>query len=88
MIVHRRLTQLAASRNLYAAEVDQNIVVNTDRQSSQFQIDRKADLEEMGDWLRAAGVGTPAIALGTGRFGQATPMGAIRDRCRVPVQRR
>jgi len=56
VIVHRRLTQLAASRNLSLADLDQNLVVNTDRQSSQFKIDRRADLEEMGDWLRAAGV--------------------------------
>jgi hypothetical protein len=56
VIVHRRLMQLAASRGLSLAEVDKNIVVNTEQQTSRFKIDRAEDLDEMGDWLRAAGV--------------------------------
>ena len=55
-IVHRRLMQLAASRDLSAADVDRNIVVNTEKQSDRFKIDRPGDVEEMGDWLRMMGV--------------------------------
>ena len=55
-IVHRRLMQLAASRGIGSVELDRNIVVNTERQSARFKIDRPGDVEEMGDWLRAAGV--------------------------------
>ena len=56
VIVHRRLMQLAAARGLSPQDVDRNIVVNTEQQSARFKIDRPADLEEMGDWLKAAGV--------------------------------
>lgn len=55
-IVHRRLMQLAASRDLTAGDVDRNIVVNTEKQSDRFKIDRPGDVEEMGDWLKMMGV--------------------------------
>lgn len=52
VIVHRRLSQLAAARGLTSYEVDRSIVVNTEQQSSRFKIDRQSDLDEMADWLK------------------------------------
>lgn len=55
-LVKRRLTQLAAGRNLSLEEVNQFIHVNTVKQSSSFHIDSQKELEEMAQWLRAAQV--------------------------------
>lgn len=53
-LVKRRLTQLAAGRNLTLNEVDPYILVNTVKQSSSFHIDSQRELEEMAQWLRIA----------------------------------
>lgn len=55
VIVHRRLTQLGRAHNLEAYDLDRNILVNTDKQSATFKIDRAKDLDEMAEWLRAGG---------------------------------
>jgi hypothetical protein len=51
-IVHRRLMQLASAKGLAMLDVDRHLVVNTEKQSSTFKIDRPKDLEEMGEWLK------------------------------------
>jgi KaiC/GvpD/RAD55 family RecA-like ATPase len=55
-LVKRRLTQLAAGRNLTLESVNPYILVNTVKQSSSFHIDSQKELEEMAEWLRAAQV--------------------------------
>jgi hypothetical protein len=52
-LVRRRLTQLAAGRNLKLEDIDPFILVNTVKQSSSFHIDAQKDLEEMAQWLKA-----------------------------------
>jgi KaiC/GvpD/RAD55 family RecA-like ATPase len=55
-MVHRRLTQLAKSRGLTMHDIDRNLLVNTEDQSTCFKIDRPQDLEEMAGWLKSEGV--------------------------------
>jgi KaiC/GvpD/RAD55 family RecA-like ATPase len=55
-IVHRRLSQLALGRGISMRELDQNILINTVKQSSSFKIDRKGDVDEMASWLKVMGV--------------------------------
>ncbi len=55
-LVKRRLTQLAAGRDLSLEQINKHIHVNTVKQSSSFHIDSQKELEEMAQWLRAAGV--------------------------------
>ena len=52
VLVSRRLSQLALAKGLSLTEVDQNLVVNTEAQSSCFKIDNQKNLEEMADWLK------------------------------------
>ena len=55
-LVRRRLTQLAAGRNLKLEDISPYILVNTVKQSSSFHIDVQKDLVEMAQWLKAEGV--------------------------------
>lgn len=52
-LVHDRLCALARGRNIDPLEVDRNIRVNTEKQSSRFKVDIDADLKEMAVWLKA-----------------------------------
>jgi RecA-family ATPase len=55
-MVYRRLKQLATARNISSSQIDRNLLVNTEEQSTRFKIDREADLMEMADWLKMMGV--------------------------------
>lgn len=50
-----RLQALGAARGLDWSDIDRNLSVNTEKQSSQFRIDNPQHLSEMAEWLKADG---------------------------------
>jgi hypothetical protein len=51
-MVRERLEQLARGHGIPTSYLDRNILVNTEEQSSSFQIDNPKHVEELAEWLR------------------------------------